>query len=312
MPATAATINQQLTNYAAGVAQDRASALARFVAPLGAHGDRPRAIQTVQRQERLPGARHLAGHRRHAQADRVRRDGPVLQLPAPGPGDHHRRPERALAGDSGIGRMQEAKIRNLVGACSALAQKKVFDVLKAGLAATGAIGVGATPATTPWPTSTARSRASPSPPGACPTGSSSGWARGACPQPRQGHGPPARRRAGRTHRRAGRPHDAESRHRRARGGSLLRHDQVQAKSASNIVGGEVFIFYAPDAPDQYDPSFMKKCVLDLRRPDRRRARIPCRQRRIQRLLRRLERGRQDRRRRLRPPHHAKLRPNPEK
>jgi hypothetical protein len=30
-----------------------------------------------------------------------------------------------------------------------------------------------------------------------------------------------------------------------------------AKNASNIVGGEVFLFYGNDSPDQYDASFAK-------------------------------------------------------
>jgi hypothetical protein len=46
---------------------------------------------------------------------------------------------------------------------------------------------------------------------------------------------------------------------------VLSADSVKfgaGKTAVNIVGGEVFLFFASDAPTQYDPSFAKTFAVD--------------------------------------------------
>lgn len=258
MPATAATINAQLTNYAAGVAQDRASALARFVAPLVpvglAHGQY-KLFSDKNDFQVHDTSRAIGGTRKRIEFGA---SDPFFNCAPQGLEttiDDH---ERSLAGE-GVALVEEAKIRNLVGAASLSHEKKVFDTLKAGLAATGAIGVWSNASNDPVAELDGEIEAIATATGRMPNRIVFGigaW------RVFRNHAKVLARQPGAAV--VGLGTDGAARMLLNPGIEIrvgvLGYDTVKfgaAKSASNIAGGEVFIFYASDTPDQFDPSFMK-------------------------------------------------------
>lgn len=260
MSALAAQRNVFLSNYASGISQDRASALALFIAPVVvtgiAHGQYKKYSDKNDFQV-LDTARAVGGTRKRIEFGAT---DPYFNCNPQGLEttiDDH---ERELAGEGGAGNLQQAKIRNLVGACSLSHEKKVWDAVKAAKAATGAIGVWSNPANNnpiadidseiaaiatatgrmpnrivfglgAWTYFRSHSKVLAAQPGASLIGMTTAQA------PALFLNPELQIKVG-----------------------VLGYDTVKvgaAKSAVNVVGSEVFIFYASDAPDQYDASFAK-------------------------------------------------------
>ena len=259
MPASAATVNQTLTNYAQGIAQDRASRLAEFIAPTVAtgiaHGQFKRFNEKNDFQVHDT-ARAIGGKRKRIEFGA---DDPFFNCQPQGLEttiDDH---ERDLAGDDGILNLQQAKVRNLIGATTLSHEKKVFDIVKAAKAATGGIGVWSSAANDPVDEIDGQIEAIATATGRMPNrivfglGAWRIFRNHAKVVDRQ----PGAELVGLTHEQAMRM--LLNPQMRMEVG-LLSADTTKfgkAKNAMNIVGGEVFIFYADDNPDQYDPSFAK-------------------------------------------------------
>ena len=259
MPATAATINRHLTNFASGLAQDRKASLASFIAPVVAtgiaHGQFKRYSSKNDFQV-LDTARAVGGTRKRIEFGA---DDPYYNCQPQGLEttiDDH---ERELAGENGIGSLQESKIRNLVGACSTSHEKKVFDAIKAAKAATGGIGVWSSESNDPIEELDAQIEAIATATGRMPNRIAFGigaW------------------RVFRNHAKViARQPGAELIGLRAdQAARMMLNPEIEirvgilsadttkfgaTKNATNIVGAEVFLFYASDSPDQYDASFAK-------------------------------------------------------
>ena len=258
MPATAMRVNQTLTNYAAGVAQDTASALARFIAPIVPTGttngrykkfDDKNAFQAYETDRAIGGPRRRIEFGATDPYFNCRPQG--LEVPV----DDH---ERQSAGTQDA-RLVEAKIRTLVTTATLGHEKKVFDLVKAAKAATGGIGVWSNASNDPIADLDSQIEAICTETGMFPNRMVIGvgaWrvlknhAKVLGRQPGSGNqgvtldqlagmllNPSMEIRVG-----------------------LLSSDTTKfgaAKSASNIVGGEVFLFYGSDNADAYDPSFAK-------------------------------------------------------
>lgn len=259
MPATAASINRHLTNFASGLSQDRAAALANFIAPIvvtGLASGQYKKYSDKNDFQVLDTARAIGGTRKRIEFAATDPFFNCLPQGLETTIDDH---ERKLAGDN-VTNLQEAKIRNLVGAGVNSHEKRVFDAIKAAKAATGSIGVWSNPANNDpvndidsqieaialatgrmpnriafgigaWRLFRAHSKVISRQPGAQIIGL----------QPNQAGGlflnPNMEIQIG-----------------------ILSADAAKvgaAKNVSNIVGAEVFIFYADDTPNQYDPSFAK-------------------------------------------------------
>jgi hypothetical protein len=258
MPATAATVNRTLTNYASGFAQDAASALAEFIAPTVptgvAHGQY-KLYSDKNDFQVYDTTRALGGGRKRIEFGAT---DPYFNCAPQGleaPIDDH---ERRLAGD-GVLNLQQAKLRTLISAATASHEKKVFDLIKAGKAATGAIGTWSNAANDPVYEIDSQIQAIADEIGRMPNRivfGLSAW------NVFRNHAKVLARQPG-----------AELIGLTASGAAkMMLNPGIEirvgvisadankfgaAKSATNIVGGEVFIFFASDAPTQYDPSFAK-------------------------------------------------------
>jgi hypothetical protein len=258
MSASAATINRHLTNFASGLAQDRAASLANFIAPVVptglAHGQYKRYSSKNDFQA-LNTSRAVGGTRKRIEFGA---DDPFFNCLPQGLEttiDDH---ERQLAGEN-VGNLQEAKIRNLVGAAVHSHEAKVFQAIKDAKAATGGLGVWSNSANDPVAEMDAEIEAIAIATGRMPNRIVFGigaWrvfrnhAKVLARQPGADLIGVSAEQAARMTLNPG----IEIRV------GILSTDAAKfgaAKNATNIVGGEVFIFYASDAPDQYDASFAK-------------------------------------------------------
>lgn len=263
MPASAATTNRTLTNYAQGFAQDAASALAEFIAPTVptgiAHGQFKKFSDKNDFQV-YDTSRALGGSRKRIEFGA---SDPFFNCAPQGLEaaiDDH---ERKLAGDSVLN-LQQAKLRTLISSATASHEKRVFDLVKAGKAATGSIGAWSSSSNDPVAEIDSQIEAIATEIGRMPNRIVFGlgaW------------------RIFRNHAKVlARQPGAELIGVTAEGAArmtinpgieirvgVLSADAAKigaAKNASNIVGAEVFIFFASDAPTQYDPSFAKTFAVD--------------------------------------------------
>lgn len=258
MAASASKVNQTLTNYAAGIAQDRSSALARFIAPLVPTGvtngqykkyDDKNAFQAYETDRAIGGPRRRIEFGATDPYFNCKPQG--LEIPID---DHERQASGAVEN-----RLVEAKIDTLVSTSVLSHEKKVFDLVKAGKTATGGIGVWSNAANDPIAELDGEIEAIATETGMMPNRMVIGvgaWkimknhAKVLARQPGQANvgvtldqlaamllNPAMEIRVG-----------------------LLSRDTVKfgaAKSAVNLVGAEVFLFHASDSPTPYDPSFAK-------------------------------------------------------
>jgi hypothetical protein len=172
--------------------------------------------------------------------------------------------ERDLAGDTGVSRLQEAKISNLVGACHHSHEKKVFDAIKAAKAATGSIGVWSNAANDPIDDLDSQIEAIATEIGRMPNRIVFGlgaW------RVFRNHAKVISRVAGVTEKgvNAGMAASMLLNPSMLIEVGVLSADTTKmgaGKNAVNIVGGEVFLFFADDNPTQYDPSFAKTFSVD--------------------------------------------------
>jgi hypothetical protein len=259
MPAQAASINRHLTNFASGLSQDRTASLANFIAPIvvtGLAAGQFKRYSDKNDFQALDAARAIGGTRKRIEFAATDPFFNCLPQGLETTIDDH---ERAMSGDN-VTNLQEAKIRNLVGASLLSHEKRVFDMIKAARAATGGIGVWSNPAVNDpvadidsqieaialatgrmpnrivfgigaWRIFRNHSRVISRQPGAELIGLQPDQAA------RMTLNPEIQVRIG-----------------------VLSSDANKvgaAKNAVNIVGGEVFLFYGNDSPDQYDASFAK-------------------------------------------------------
>jgi len=266
MPASAATRNAHLSNYASGVSQDRMSALAEFIAPVVptgiAHGqykqfNEKNDFQIYDTNRAIGGPRNRIEFLASDPYFNATPQGLETTI------DDH---ERDLAGERGLGRLQEAKISNLIGACHHSHEKKVFDLIKAGKAATGSIGVWSTVDGSVEPIDEIDSQieAIATEIGRMPNRIVFGlgaW------RVFRNHPRVINRTSGVTEKGVSTGMAASmllNPSMEIRVGVLSADSKKMgaAKTATNIVGAEVFIFYADDSPTQYDPSFAKTFSVD--------------------------------------------------
>lgn len=259
MPASAATTNRHLTNYASGIAQDKqGGSLASFIAPVVstgiAHGQFKRYSDKNDFQV-VDTSRAVGGSRKRIEFGAT---DPFFNCLPQGLETTIDDYERDLAGES-ILNLQESKVRNLVGAAILSHEKKVFDIVKGAKAATGGVGVWSNAANDPVSDIDGEIQAIVDATGRMPNRIVFGigaWrifrnhakviARqpGAAVQGLSGDqavsmflNPSMEFRMG-----------------------ILSADTVKiggAKTAVNVTGAEVFIFFGSDTPDQYDASFAK-------------------------------------------------------
>lgn len=259
MPASAATTNRHLTNYASGIAQDKtAGSLANFIAPVVstgiAHGQFKRYSEKNDFQV-LDTSRAVGGTRKRIEFSA---DDPFFNCLPQGLEttiDDH---ERDLAGD-GILNLQESKVRNLVGASILSHEKKVFDAVKAAKAATGGSGVWSNAAIDPVSEIDAEIESIVNATGRMPNrivfgiGAWRIFRNHAKVIARQ----PGADLIGLTPGKAMSLFLNPSMEFRL---GILSADTTKfgaAKTAVQITGAEVFIFFGSDTPDQYDASFAK-------------------------------------------------------
>lgn len=167
--------------------------------------------------------------------------------------------ERQLAGENGVTKLQESKISNLVGACHTSHEKKVFDLVKAAKAATGGVGVWSNAANDPVAEIDAEILAIATATGKMPNkiifglGAWQVFRNHALVRARQ----PGAELIGLTGDQAVRMMLNPQMEFRV---GILSADSTKfggTQNNVNIVGGEVFIFYGSDTPDQMDASFAK-------------------------------------------------------
>ncbi|MEO5914858.1 MAG: hypothetical protein ABIS50_11535 [Luteolibacter sp.] len=259
MPASAATRNIYLSNYASGLAQDRTTSLANFIAPIVAcgiaHGQYKKYGDKNDFQV-YDTSRAVGGNRKRIEFSAT---DPFFNCVPQGLETTIDDYERELAGEKGIKALQESKIRNLVGACSTSHEKKIFDMVKAGKAASGGVGVWSNAANDPVAEIDAQIEAIATDTGRMPNriifglGAWRVFRNHALVKARQ----PGAELIGLTGDQAVRMTINPQMEFRV---GILSYDTLKAgaaKNAVNIVGGEVFLFYGSDNPDQMDPSFAK-------------------------------------------------------
>lgn len=251
-----------LTNYAQGLAQDKASALAEFIAPtvpVGAASGQFKRFDEKNAFQTYDTSRAIGGPRRRLE---FAADDPfyncqpqALEIAI----DDH---ERALAGETDPLGLEEAKVQTLVSTAVNSHEAKVFSAVKAAKAADATAGVWSDAAKDPiaeidelieeiavatgmlpnrmvfgigaWRIFRNHAKVIARQPGAQIVGVNYSQAASMFLNPGMDL-------------RVG----------------LLSRDLTKfgkAKDAENIVGGEVFIFYGSNAPTPYDPSFAKTFV----------------------------------------------------
>lgn len=259
MPANAASINRHLTNFASGLSQDRSASLANFIAPIvvtGLAAGQFKRYSDKNDFQVLDTARAIGGTRKRVEFAATDPFFNCIPQGLETTIDDH---ERKMSGEN-VTNLQEAKVRNLIGAATLSHEKRVFDAIKAAKAATGGIGVWSNPANNDpvadidsqieaialatgrmpnrivfgigaWRTFRNHSKVLTRQPGAELIGLQPDQAA------RMMINPEMQIRIG-----------------------ILSVDVAKAGAAKNVfnlVGGEVFLFYGNDSPDQYDASFAK-------------------------------------------------------
>ena len=259
MSASAARRNVFLSNYASGLSQDRSKSLAAFIAPVVvtgiAHGQY-KLYDAKNDFQVLDTSRAVGGTRKRIEFSAT---DPYFNCNPQGLEttiDDH---EREMAGENGITQLQQSKVRNLVGACHLSHEKKVFDLVKAGKAATGGIGVWSNSGNDPVAELDAEIEAMAAETGRMPNRIVFGlgaW-RVFRNHPKVLARQPGADLIGVTAEQAVRMTLNPEMELRV---GILSADSTKfgaAKNAVNIVGAEVFLFFASDQPDQYDASFAK-------------------------------------------------------
>lgn len=259
MPATASSVNMTLTNYAQGVSQDSASALADFIAPrvptgtasgqFKAFNDK-NAFQTYDTQRAIGGSRKRIEFDADDKYYNCRPHGIEIAI------DDH---ERELAGEGDQLGLEEAKTRTLVSTGINSHEANVFAQVKSAKAAEAGVGVWSDADNDPIAEIDAQIEAIATETGIMPNRIVIGigaWriirnhAKVIARQPgAQIVGVTTKQLAAMLMN-----PDIEIRV------GLLSRDTTKfgkGKSVVNIVGGEVFIFYGADNPTPYDPSFAK-------------------------------------------------------
>jgi hypothetical protein len=259
MPASAANVNRHLTNFASGLAQDRAAALANFIAPpvvTGLASGQFKRYSEKNDFQVLDTGRAIGGTRKRVEFAATDPFFNCLPQGLETTIDDH---ERKLAGDDNVINLQEAKIRNLVGAGTHSHEKKVFDAIKAAKTATGSIGEWSNAAKDPVAEIDSQIEAIAIATGRMPNRIVFGigaW-RVFRNHPKVVSRQPGAELIGLTAEQAARMMLNPELQIRI---GVLGADAAKfgaGKNVSNIVGGEVFLFYGSDTPDQYDPSFAK-------------------------------------------------------
>ena len=263
MPASAASFNTTLTNYAQGFSQDRASSLASFIAPVVPTGVAHSQFKRYSDKNSFviyDTSRAIGGDRRRIEFDA---DDPFFNCTPQGlevPIDDH---ERDMAGPNQTN-LEQAKIRTVVDASHLSHEKKVFDAVKAAKAATGGIGVWSSASNDPIDDIDSQIEAISTATGIMPNRIVVGlgaW------RVLKNHPKVQARQPGSS---------LVTLNESILGGMLLNpsievrvgvmsHDTTKfgvAKNAVEIVGGEVFVFIGTDTPTQYDPSFAKTFSVD--------------------------------------------------
>jgi len=262
MPASAATINTTLTNYAQGFSQDREASLASFIAPVVAtgvaHGQYKRYSDKNSFQN-PDTSRAITGPRKRIEFGA---DDPFFNCQPQGLEvliDDH---ERALAGPTASA-LEEGKIRSVVDASHTSHEAAVFAAVKAAEAATASVGEWSNAAKDPIDEMDAQIEAISNEIGMMPNRMVIGlgaW------RVLKHHALVKARVEG--------INTAVSLEILA---GMLLNPQMEvrvgimsrdsakfgtAKNAVNIVGGEVFLFFGSDTATQYDPSFAKTFSVD--------------------------------------------------
>lgn len=259
MPASAAKRNVYLSNFASGLSQDRTKSLANFIAPIvsvGIASGQYKKYSSKNDFQVLDTSRAIGGSRKRIE---FAASDPFFNCVPQGLETTIDDYERKLAGDGGVQGLQESKVRNLVNAAHTSHEKKVFDIVKGAKAATGGIGVWSNAANDPVAELDAQIEAIAIETGLMPNrvvfgiGAWRVFRNHALVKARQ----PGADLIGVTPEQAVRMTLNPGMELRV---GILSADTTKfgaAKNAQNIVGGEVFLFYASDTPDQFDPSFAK-------------------------------------------------------
>lgn len=256
--ASASQVVQTLTNYARGVSQDRASALAEFLSPtvpVGAATGLFKSYSDKNAFQVLNTARAIGGGAQRLEfsaTDPTYNCAPqALEIPI----DDH---ERELAGDADA-ELEQGKVDTLVTSAVLSFEDKVFTKLKAAVAATGGVGVWSDANNDPVDDVDAQIEAITTATGMMPNrivfglGAWRIFRKHAKVLARQ----PGAALVGLTADQA--PGLFLNPNVQIRIG-VLSKDTTKfgaTKNAVNIVGGEVFVFYGSPSPTQYDASFMK-------------------------------------------------------
>jgi len=263
MPASAASFNTTLTNYAQGFSQDRASSLANFIAPVVATGVAHSQYKEYSDKNAFvtyDTSRAIGGNRRRIEFAAT---DPFFNCQPQGLEvtiDDH---ERAMAGPN-ASNLEQGKIRTVVDASHLSHEAKVFAAVKAAKAATGSIGEWSNAAKDPIDEIDSQIEAISTATGMMPNRLVIGigaW------RVLKNHPKVQARQPGAS---------IVTLNESILGGMLLNpsievrvgvmsQDTTKfgaAKNAVEIVGGEVFIFIGTDTPTQYDPSFAKTFSVD--------------------------------------------------
>ena len=259
MSASSATISRYLSNFASGLSQDRSNSLANFIAPVVATGlahGQYKKYDGKNDFQILDTSRAVGGTRKRIEFSAT---DPFFNCVPQGLETTIDDYERQLAGETGIGALQESRVRNLVNAAILSHEKKVFDLVKASKTATGGIGVWSVATNDPVSEIDSQIEAIATLTGRMPNRMVFGlgaW------RIFRNHTLVIKRQPGADL--VGITTDQAARMSinpqiEVRVG-ILSSDTTKfgaAKNAVNIIGGEVFLFYAADAPDQMDASFAK-------------------------------------------------------
>jgi hypothetical protein len=259
MPATSSAVVQTLTNYARGIAQDRSSALAEFLAPtvpVASATGKFKQFNDKNAFQVVDTSRAIGGEARRLEflaSDSDYNCAPqALEIAI----DDH---ERELAGDADPLGLERAKIDTLVTSAVISHEDRVLAKIKTAVAAVGAKGVWSSSSNDPVKELDEQIEAIAIETGMMPNRIAFGigaW------------------RVFRNHDKviARQPGAALIGVTNAQAAQMLLNPGIEirvgvlskdsakigaTKSATNIVGAEVFLFYSSTTPTQYDPSFAK-------------------------------------------------------
>lgn len=259
MSASSAKRNVFLSSYASGIAQNRKDSLANFIAPIvavGAASGQYKKYNSKNDFQVIDTSRAIAGARKRIEFSATDPFFNCLPQGLETAVDDH---ERKLAGEVGGPALEESRIKNLVGVSLTSHEKKVFDLIKAGKTATVGVGVWSNAAIDPVAEIDAQILAIATETGILPNRIIFGigaW------QVFRNHPLVKSRQPGAEV--VGITGDQAMR--------MMLNPQMEFRigimsadaakfgagpNKSNIVGGEVFVFFASDDPDQMDASFAK-------------------------------------------------------